>query len=91
MEWTIGSVVGEAILLELAPMITALVMTGKIGKIAPDKKKKSSPLVYFPARETVLDSETAPDPEITGYRLQALQQLRTHEKNIGIVATCIQA
>ena len=26
-----GSVVGEAILLELAPMITALVMTGKIG------------------------------------------------------------
>ena len=31
MEWTIGSVVGEAILLELAPMITALVMTGKIG------------------------------------------------------------
>ena len=31
MEWTVGSVVGEAILLELAPMITALVMTGKIG------------------------------------------------------------
>ena len=27
----VGSVVGEAILLELAPMITALVMTGKIG------------------------------------------------------------
>ena len=31
MEWTVASVVGEAILLELAPMITALVMTGKIG------------------------------------------------------------
>ncbi len=31
MEWTVGSVVGEAILLELAPMITAMVMTGKIG------------------------------------------------------------
>ncbi len=31
MEWTVASVIGEAILLELAPMITALVMTGKIG------------------------------------------------------------
>ena len=30
-ESAVGSVVGEAILLELAPMITALVMTGKIG------------------------------------------------------------
>ena len=30
-EVAVGSVVGEAILLELAPMITALVMTGKIG------------------------------------------------------------
>ncbi len=29
--WYIGSIVGESILLELAPMITGLVMTGKIG------------------------------------------------------------
>jgi phospholipid/cholesterol/gamma-HCH transport system permease protein len=29
--WFVGSVVGESILLELAPMITGLVMTGKIG------------------------------------------------------------
>ena len=29
--WFVGSIVGESILLELAPMMTALVMTGKIG------------------------------------------------------------
>ena len=29
--WFVGSIVGESILLELAPMITGLVMTGKIG------------------------------------------------------------
>jgi len=29
--WFVGSVVGESVLLELAPMITGLVMTGKIG------------------------------------------------------------
>ncbi len=29
--WFVGSVVGESIILELAPMITGLVMTGKIG------------------------------------------------------------
>ena len=29
--WFVGSIVGESILLELAPMITALVMAGKIG------------------------------------------------------------
>ena len=29
--WFVGSIVGESVLLELAPMITALVMTGKIG------------------------------------------------------------
>ena len=29
--WFIGSIVGESVLLELAPMITGLVMTGKIG------------------------------------------------------------
>ena len=31
VEHEVGTVVGKAILLELAPMITALVMTGKIG------------------------------------------------------------
>ena len=29
--WFVGSIVGESILLELAPMITALVMTGRLG------------------------------------------------------------
>ena len=29
--WFVGSIVGESVLLELAPMMTALVMTGKIG------------------------------------------------------------
>ena len=29
--WFVGSIVGESILLELAPMMTALVMTGRIG------------------------------------------------------------
>ena len=29
--WFVGSVVGESVLMELAPMMTALVMTGKIG------------------------------------------------------------
>ena len=29
--WFIGSIVGESVLLELAPMMTALVMTGRIG------------------------------------------------------------
>ena len=29
--WYVGGIVGEAVLLELAPMLTALVMTGKIG------------------------------------------------------------
>jgi phospholipid/cholesterol/gamma-HCH transport system permease protein len=29
--WFVGSVVGESVILELAPMITGLVMTGKIG------------------------------------------------------------
>ena len=29
--WFVGSIVGESVLLELAPMITGLVMTGKIG------------------------------------------------------------
>ena len=29
--WYVGGVVGEGVLLELAPMLTALVMTGKIG------------------------------------------------------------
>ena len=29
--WFVGSIVGESILMELAPMMTALVMTGKIG------------------------------------------------------------
>ena len=29
--WFVGSIVGESILLELAPMMTALLMTGKIG------------------------------------------------------------
>ena len=29
--WFVGSIVGESVLLELAPMITALVMTGRIG------------------------------------------------------------
>ena len=29
--WFVGSVVGESVLLELAPMMTALVMTGRIG------------------------------------------------------------
>ena len=29
--WYVGGIVGEGVLLELAPMLTALVMTGKIG------------------------------------------------------------
>ena len=29
--WFVGSIVGESVLLELAPMMTALVMTGRIG------------------------------------------------------------
>ncbi|MCK5528454.1 MAG: transcription-repair coupling factor, partial [Kiritimatiellae bacterium] len=59
--------------------------------LSPTSTKNLPPLVYYPARETVLEAETTADPEITGYRLQALQQLNTHENSIGIVATCIQA
>ena len=30
-DWYVGGIVGESVMLELAPMLTALVMTGKIG------------------------------------------------------------
>ncbi len=62
-----------------------------IETLAPNNKKNSPPLIYYPARENVLDKDSTTDPEITGYRLHALQQINTHENNVGIISTSIQA
>lgn len=62
-----------------------------IETLTPNSTKSSLPLIYYPAKENFFDTSSTADPEITGYRLHALEQLHTHENNIAIVATCIQA